>query len=140
MDDRIALAGRLRDLSARLMGAEADEIAITGNTTEGLNIVISGLALEPGEVDGAPVDARRRAGLQAPDRELALTQPSRQRIRGRIAGTAALVTLQPHMDTSAEERAHGHHHAGGLDANPDPGHHPTHRVPLDDEIGDRLLE
>ena len=49
MDDSVALAGRLRELSARLLGAEADEIAITGNTTEGLNIVISGLALEPGD-------------------------------------------------------------------------------------------
>ena len=48
-DDRIALAARLRELSARLLGAEADEIAITGNTTEGLNIVISGLALGPGD-------------------------------------------------------------------------------------------
>ena len=49
MDDRIELGGRLRDVTAQLLGAEADEIAITGNTTEGLNIVINGLDLGPGD-------------------------------------------------------------------------------------------
>ena len=49
MDDRIALGERMREATAELLGAEAGEIAITGNTTEGLNIVISGLELGPGE-------------------------------------------------------------------------------------------
>ena len=102
--------------------------------------IVAGLELEPGEIDGASVDARRRAGLQAPDRELALAHLARQRVRGRIAGTASFLILQSHVDASAEEGADSHHHAGGLDANPDAGHHPAHCVPLDDEVGDRLLE
>ncbi|WP_299326908.1 aminotransferase class V-fold PLP-dependent enzyme [Parasphingopyxis sp.] len=34
---------------ARLMGAQPEEVAITRNTTEGLNIVIWGLSMEPGD-------------------------------------------------------------------------------------------
>ena len=49
MDDRIELGGRMREVTAQLLGADADEIAITGNTTEGLNIVINGLDLGPGD-------------------------------------------------------------------------------------------
>ena len=49
MDDRIALGERMREATAQLLGAEASEIAITGNTTEGMNIVISGLGLRAGE-------------------------------------------------------------------------------------------
>ena len=101
---------------------------------------VAGLALEPGEVDGAPVDARRRAGLQPPDRKLTLAELARQRVRGWVAGAAALLILQPHVDAPAEEGADGHHDAGGLDADSDSRHHAAHRVPVDDEVADRLLE
>ena len=102
--------------------------------------LVAGLWLEPGKVDGSRVDAGRRAGLQPPDREFALAQLPCQRVRRRVARAAALVILHAHMDAPAKERAHGHHHAGRLDANPDARHHPAHRVPVDDEVGDRLLE
>lgn len=49
MEDRMALGARLRELTARLLGADDDEIAITGNTTHGLNIVINGIDLKPGD-------------------------------------------------------------------------------------------
>ena len=49
MADRIELGGRMREVTAQLLGADADEIAITGNTTEGLNIVTNGLDLGPGD-------------------------------------------------------------------------------------------
>jgi hypothetical protein len=46
MDDRFDLAARYRESMARLLGgASADEIAITGNTTEGINIVVNGLGV-----------------------------------------------------------------------------------------------
>ena len=99
-----------------------------------------GWGSEPGEVDGAPVDAGRRAGLEASDRELALAKLARQRVRGWVAGPASLLILEPHVDASAEEGADGHHHARGLDAGADAGHHAAHRVTLDEQIGDRLLE
>ena len=44
LDDRLELAGRYRETMGRLLGgASPDEIAITGNTTEGINIVTNGL-------------------------------------------------------------------------------------------------
>ena len=49
MDDRMALNERLRAGAARMLGADVEEIAITGNTTEGVNIAVGGLALEPGD-------------------------------------------------------------------------------------------
>ena len=59
---------------------------------------------------------------------------------GRVPGATPLVVPEPHVDASAEEGADGHHHARGLDAHPDPGHHPAHRIPVHEEIGDGLLE
>lgn len=49
MDDRQATTARLREASARMLGADADEIAITGNTTEGVNIAVNGLDLRAGD-------------------------------------------------------------------------------------------
>ncbi len=48
-EDRAALADRLRNGTARMLGADPDEIALTGNTTEGVNIAVNGLALQPGD-------------------------------------------------------------------------------------------
>ncbi len=48
-EDRMALTERLRELTAQMLGADADEIAVTGNTTEGVNIAVNGVALEPGD-------------------------------------------------------------------------------------------
>ena len=48
-DDRAQLTARLREATARMMGADVDEIAITGNTTEGVNIAVNGVALRPGD-------------------------------------------------------------------------------------------
>ncbi|MXZ47285.1 MAG: aminotransferase class V-fold PLP-dependent enzyme [Chloroflexi bacterium] len=44
LDDRFELADRYRQTMGRLLGgASPDEIAITGNTTEGINIITNGL-------------------------------------------------------------------------------------------------
>ncbi|MSQ30639.1 MAG: aminotransferase class V-fold PLP-dependent enzyme [Dehalococcoidia bacterium] len=48
-EDKTAIVARLREASARMLGADADEIAITGNTTEGVNIAVNGVALKPGD-------------------------------------------------------------------------------------------
>src|SRR4051794_4901349 len=54
-------------------------------------------------IDGATVDTRRRAGFQPTSAERQRTQPFRQFVRGRVAGTAAAVVVQPHVDAPAEE-------------------------------------
>ncbi len=43
------LAELVRTQAAGFIGAERDEVAITGNTTEGMNMVASGLKLKPGD-------------------------------------------------------------------------------------------
>lgn len=71
---RQALAGRLRAAGASLLGVDVDEVAITPNTTEGMNIGILGLDLGPddrvvtssGEHAGGILPAyhlRRRRGV-----------------------------------------------------------------------------
>ena len=49
MDERADLTKRLRVATAKMMGADVDEIAITGNTTEGVNIGVNGVALKAGD-------------------------------------------------------------------------------------------
>ena len=46
---RRELGQRYREAVAKAIGADADEIAITDNTTHGLNMVTAGLRVEPGE-------------------------------------------------------------------------------------------
>ncbi|MDA1240079.1 MAG: aminotransferase class V-fold PLP-dependent enzyme [Chloroflexi bacterium] len=47
--DKVEIMDRLRKAGAQLMGADVDEIAVTGNTTEGVNIAVNGTALQPGD-------------------------------------------------------------------------------------------
>ena len=50
LDDRYELAERYRTIMGQLLGgASQDEISITGNTSEGINIVVNGLGLESGQ-------------------------------------------------------------------------------------------
>jgi len=48
-DDKMATMTRLRELGAQMIGANPDEIAVTGNTTEGVNIAVNGVDLQPGD-------------------------------------------------------------------------------------------
>ena len=49
LDERMAAGNRFRETTAQMLGADVDEITITGNTTEGINIVTNGVRLEPGD-------------------------------------------------------------------------------------------
>ena len=62
-----------------------------------------------GVVERAAVEARRRAGLEAPDRERHLAQARGQRVRGRIADTPSLRAFEADVDAPAEEGADGQH-------------------------------
>jgi hypothetical protein len=61
------------------------------------------------EIDRAPVQPRRCAGLEPPDRKLELPQLARQRERGRLARAAGAVLLEPDVNQPAQESAGGEH-------------------------------
>ena len=48
-DRRLDAIGRLRDAYAGLLGCAAEDLAITRSTTDGVNIVLAGLDLAPGD-------------------------------------------------------------------------------------------
>lgn len=48
-DDKVATMTRLREVGAQMLGANLDEICVTGNTTEGVNIGVNGVTLQPGD-------------------------------------------------------------------------------------------
>jgi L-cysteine/cystine lyase len=58
------LAGDLRDAYARVLGCEAADVALTGSTTDGVNTVLSGLSLRPG--DEIVTSDEEHPGLLAP--------------------------------------------------------------------------
>ena len=109
----VELADRLRARVAGLLGCEPQEVALTGSTTDGVNAVVGGMDLEPGdeiltsdeEHPGvlAPLGlARRRRGVEVravPFTELADQVGDHTRLvacshvswlTGRVADTAAL--------------------------------------------------
>jgi L-cysteine/cystine lyase len=59
-----ALSGRLRESYARALGADPDDVAITGSTTDGVNTVLSGLELRAG--DEILTSDEEHPGLLAP--------------------------------------------------------------------------
>jgi L-cysteine/cystine lyase len=59
-----SLAGDLRAGYARVLGCEPDDVALTGSTTDGVNTVLSGLSLRPG--DEIITSDEEHPGLLAP--------------------------------------------------------------------------
>jgi L-cysteine/cystine lyase len=60
MENSRGLNEQLRAAGARLFGCDVDEVAITGNTTEGVNIAVNGLELSEG--DGVVTTSLEHAG------------------------------------------------------------------------------
>ena len=58
------LAGRLRDAYASVLGCQPTEVALTGSTTDGVNTVLGGLDLRPG--DEVLTSDEEHPGLLAP--------------------------------------------------------------------------
>jgi L-cysteine/cystine lyase len=48
-EELMGLAGRMRDRYATVLGCSAKDVALTGSTTDGVNTVIAGLDLRPGD-------------------------------------------------------------------------------------------
>ncbi len=60
----LELASRLRSAYAHVLGCEPDQVALTGSTTDGVNTVLSGLDLRPG--DEILTSDEEHPGLLAP--------------------------------------------------------------------------
>ena len=92
------------------------------------------------KVDGAPVQARRRAGLEPSRRQLQFAQPRAQALGRRVAGAAGFVVFQADMDQARQERAGRQHHRVRMEGQADLGHDPDHPVAVQQQVVDRLLE
>jgi selenocysteine lyase/cysteine desulfurase len=64
MEGLIGLGSRRRELLAELLGCDAGELALTHSTTDGVNIVVGGLDLRPG--DEVLTSDEEHPGLLAP--------------------------------------------------------------------------
>ena len=103
--------------------------------------LVAGLLGHCGEIDGASVDARRRAGLQPAHRQLAIRAAVRQVLTARrIAGTAGLVILQTDMDQAGQKCSRGQHHGVRSKTHADLRDDPGHAVALHHQVIHRLLE
>jgi len=80
----LGLAEELRAGYAAVLGATPEEVALTGSTTDGCNIVLGGLTFAPG--DEVLTSDQEHPGLLAPLRRLAL----REGVKVRTAPFAAL--------------------------------------------------
>ena len=101
---------------------------------------IARLRFHHAEIDAAAIDARRGAGLQAPDRQAQLAQAFAQRRCRGIAGATAAVVFQPDVDLAGQEGAGGEHHALAAEGDADGGDGAGDTVALDQEVVHRLLE
>src|SRR5437588_6279965 len=63
-DELMEMASRARDGYAAVLGCEASQVALTGSTTDGVNTVLAGLALRPG--DEIVTSDEEHPGLLAP--------------------------------------------------------------------------
>ena len=108
--------------------------------TEGRDGIVAGLLGQVAVVDAAPVDARRRTGLQAIDDEGTVAQPFRQPRRRRVAGAAAGVVRQADVDLAGKEGARRQHDGRRVETQAGVRHDAAHAIVLDDDVVDGLLE
>ena len=92
------------------------------------------------EIDAAPVQARRCAGLEPALRELELLQARRQRHRGRVARPAARMALQADVNLAVQEGAGGQHHGPTPKANANLCDSTHDTIAFNQQVVDGLLE
>src|SRR5439155_26920100 len=92
------------------------------------------------EIDRPAVEARRRAGLEPADRELALAQPGRERLGRRVTSTPRFVVLKPHMNEAREERACREHDRFGFETDANLRQHARYRIAVECQVVDCLLK
>jgi hypothetical protein len=131
----------LRSKAARMMSwVRALVRVIQHGTWRGCSAALPRKENTGGEIDAAPVDARRRAGLEPGDAQRQFAQARRQRQRGGVTGAAAGVVGQADVNLAAEKGADGEHHRGRGEAQAEPADHAGDAVALDDQVFGLLLE
>src|SRR5690606_20440493 len=117
----------------RMFGRAADK-------THHRNRRVAPLLVETIEIDGAGVNARRRAGFQAIDTQRQFAQTFCQCDRRRITGATAGVIFEADMDFAAEERAGTQHDRAREKADAGVGDSAFDTIAMHDQIVDGLLE
>jgi hypothetical protein len=92
------------------------------------------------KIDAPPIEPRRRAGLESPDRQVQLAQPCRQRNRRWITHASANHVRHADVDQAVEKSAGGQDHGSRRKAYAELGHHPGHPIAVDDQIVTGLRE
>src|SRR3990167_3448416 len=106
--------------------------------------IVSPLDLHDREINASSIDARRRAGLQPPGRQLQFTQPRGKTVCSRFARPTRLALAQPYVNQARQERTRREN--DGLCPYADPrlrdhtGDSRVSAIVLDDEIINRLLK
>ena len=95
---------------------------------------------ELGEINRAPVDARRRAGFQTALRQVQFTQATTERFGGRITGAAAFVVFQTDVDFAGQKRACGQHDGACFKLHAHRGNHAADAFTVKRDVFDGLLE
>ena len=75
--------------------------------------IVARLHLQAVPVDGAAVEAGRRAGLEAPHAQPQAVEPRREAKRRRLVDAACGDLALADMDQAAQEGAGGEHHGAG---------------------------
>src|SRR5690606_31604323 len=87
-DDLVRARRRVRDVTQHLPRVVGAPAAIREDRRRRVARLLDQVRV----IDGPAVDPRRRAGLQAPDREAEVAEPAREAGRARVAGRAAGVS------------------------------------------------
>src|SRR5205823_3535568 len=92
------------------------------------------------QIDTAAVKARRRPGLEAPDRQFELAQPRGERGRRRLPRPAGSMVRQSNVDEPGEESPGSEHDGRGLELHAELRLDPSHAVAFDEDVVDGLLK
>ena len=101
-DDVVGRFGGAGEVAAHLR--EDRLVVVVGEAAE---LLVAGLRLQRGPVDGASIEARCGAGLEAAHIELQRAELVGEAVGGLVAGAAALEVLEAHVAEAAEEGARG---------------------------------
>src|SRR5258708_16751745 len=99
-DDLVGRSVGQRDSAANLRVFDA-----FGEYRKRLGGLVSGLHFEPGPIDRAPVEPRRRPGLQPPEREAEMLERARQADCRRLAPPPRRRPALPDVNEPPQEAA-----------------------------------
>jgi hypothetical protein len=125
------------------VGEPAEDLRLlepVGEDGERARTLVARSFLQLREVDGGAVDARGRTGLQAAEVQAESPERIGERLRGRLAETAAGGLLLAGVHQRPEEGAGGDDDRLRLESRSVAEHRPSNRASLDDQRLDRALD